>query len=70
MSGALSHGVAMTDELSKFKQITQERSYMNMLFKIIYKYLHKKMQEDEQTFRNKRLAVRMKLNNGYSKAGH
>lgn len=43
---------------------------MNMLFKIIYEYLHKKMLEDEQVFRNKRLAVRMKLNSGYSKAGH
>ena len=43
---------------------------MNMLFKIIYNYLHKKILADEQTFRNKRLAMRMKLNNGYSKAGH
>jgi hypothetical protein len=37
---------------------------MNMLFKIIYNYLHKKMLADEQAFRNKRLAERMKLNNG------
>ena len=43
---------------------------MNMLFKIIYNYLHEKMLADEQAFRNKRLAVRIKLNNGYSKAGH
>jgi hypothetical protein len=43
---------------------------MNMLYKIIYNYLHQKMLADEQAFRNKRLAVRMKLNNGYSKAGH
>jgi len=43
---------------------------MNMLYKIIYNYLHQKMLADEQAFRNKRLAVRMKLNNGYSKEGH
>lgn len=43
---------------------------MNIIYKIIYNYLHQKMLADEQAFRNKRLAVRMKLNNGYSKAGH
>ena len=41
-----------------------------MLFKIIYAYLHKKVLADEQAFRNKRIALRQKLNNGYSKAGH
>ena len=44
---------------------------MNMLFKIIYNYLHEKMLADEQAFRNKRLAVRNRLNGGfYTKAGH
>jgi len=43
---------------------------MNILYRIIYNYLHQKTLADEQVFRNKRLAVRMKLNNGYSKAGH
>ena len=41
-----------------------------MLFKIIYAYLHKKVLADEQSFRNKRIAVRQRLNGGYSKAGH
>jgi hypothetical protein len=41
-----------------------------MLFKIIYAYLHKKVLADEQAFRNKRIAVRQRLNGGYSKAGH
>jgi hypothetical protein len=44
---------------------------MNMLFKIIYAYLHKKVLADEQAFRNKRIAVRQRLNGGYyTKAGH
>ena len=70
MSGALSHGVAMTDELSKFKQITQERSKMNTIYKMIYDYLRKKVERDEAIFRNARLLERIKANSGYSKAGH
>jgi hypothetical protein len=46
-------------------------NYMNIFFKIIYNYLHAKMLKDEQAFRNKRLAVRNRLNGGfYTKAGH
>jgi hypothetical protein len=43
---------------------------MNILLKILYDFLHQRVLADEQAFRNKRLAVRMKLNSGYSKAGH
>jgi hypothetical protein len=43
---------------------------MNILLKILYDFLHQRVLADEQAFRNKRLAVRMKLNKGYSKAGH
>jgi len=44
---------------------------MNIIYKIIYNYLHAKMLKDEQAFRNKRLAVRNRLNGGfYTKAGH
>jgi hypothetical protein len=44
---------------------------MNIIYKIIYNYLHAKILADEQAFRNKRLAVRNRLNGGYyTKAGH
>ena len=44
---------------------------MNIFFKLIRDYLHKKALHDEQVFRNKRLAVRNRLNGGhYTKAGH
>jgi len=44
---------------------------MNMIYKIIYNYLHAKKLAEEETFRNKRLAVRNRLNGGYyTKAGH
>ena len=43
---------------------------MNIIYKIIYNYLRKKVERSEQEFRNTRLLERSKLNNGYTKAGH
>jgi hypothetical protein len=43
---------------------------MNLLYKILYNFLHKKIEQDEANFRNNRLKARLLLNNGYSKAGH
>ncbi|WMM94935.1 hypothetical protein HTVC168P_gp5 [Pelagibacter phage HTVC168P] len=43
---------------------------MNMFLKLLYDFLHNKVLADEQAFRNRRLAVRRRLNGGYSKAGH
>ena len=43
---------------------------MNTLLKILYDFLHQRVLADEQAFRNKRIALRQKMNNGYSKAGH
>jgi len=43
---------------------------MNIIYKIIYNYLRKKVERDETVFRNARLLERIKVNNGYSKAGH
>ncbi len=43
---------------------------MNIIYKIIYKYLRAKVERDEAIFRNARLLERIKANSGYSKAGH
>lgn len=43
---------------------------MNWLYNLIYNYLRQKVMADEEAFRNRRLAVRHRLNGGYSKAGH
>jgi len=43
---------------------------MNIIYKIIYKYLRAKVELEEQNFRNARVLERNRLNNGYSKAGH
>lgn len=65
----MSGGFAVTDELGKFKQ-TNKGIIMNMFLKLLYDFLHNKVLADEQAFRNRRLAVRRRLNGGYSKAGH
>ena len=43
---------------------------MNIIYKIIYNYLRKKVEHEETLFRNARLIERSKLNNGYTTAGH
>jgi hypothetical protein len=43
---------------------------MNILYKILYNYLRKKVEQDETVFRNNRLKQRLLLNNGYTKANH
>lgn len=43
---------------------------MKLLYKILYNFLRKKVEQDEANFRNSRLKARLLLNDGYSKAGH
>ena len=66
----MSYGFAVTDELSKLKQTNNGANNMNILYKILYNYLRKKVEQDETVFRNNRLKQRLLLNNGYTKAGH
>ena len=65
----------MTDELQLvdgelYQQPNKPKDVMNILLKILYDFLHQRVLADEQAFRNKRIAIRQKMNNGYSKAGH
>jgi hypothetical protein len=43
----LSYGFAITDELSKLKQTNNGANNMNILYKILYNYLRKKVEQDE-----------------------
>jgi hypothetical protein len=67
----LYHRYAVTDELRKLKQTNNmERSKMNIIYRMLYNYLRKKVEREETEFRNARLLERSKLNCGYTKAGH